>query len=280
MKEGKRFNYRGFINFLLIWSFIIISLTGLILYIKPPGRVANWINWKFLGLTKTNWESVHTLFGYMFILTGALHLYLNWKIFTGYFRSKVTKGIKMKRELFWSLFIILVVFIGTYAYIPPFSQVMNFGDYLSNSWEEKDETPPVPHAEQLSLKKFASIIGENPQDVIKKLRSEGIKVESDNEIVENIAEKNSIKPIKIYEMFVPEKTKNLNQNSYKRSKAGSGYGKMTLKELCDELAIPIEKAVSILENKNIKADKNDNVRSIADKLGIRPYEVKEILSEK
>ena len=56
--EKKQFNVRGFISLLTACSFILMSVTGIVLYFTPQGRIAFWTNWKFIGLTKTVWISM------------------------------------------------------------------------------------------------------------------------------------------------------------------------------------------------------------------------------
>ena len=46
---------RGFVSLLTALSFLIMAVSGLILFIVPEGRIANWHDWRFLGLTKNQW---------------------------------------------------------------------------------------------------------------------------------------------------------------------------------------------------------------------------------
>ena len=39
--QGKKFSWRGWTTFVTTISFIVDLLSGIILYIAPPGRVAN-----------------------------------------------------------------------------------------------------------------------------------------------------------------------------------------------------------------------------------------------
>jgi hypothetical protein len=52
---GSKINKRGLASFLTLFGFLIMALTGLILYIMPAGRVAYWIHWEMIGLSKTGW---------------------------------------------------------------------------------------------------------------------------------------------------------------------------------------------------------------------------------
>ncbi len=56
---------RSFVAFLVTWSFVVLTVTGLVLYIVPQGRVAYWIHRSMLGLGKESWGDVH-IPGYAF----------------------------------------------------------------------------------------------------------------------------------------------------------------------------------------------------------------------
>ncbi len=85
------FKTRGFVSITLALSFIILSLSGIVLYIMPHGRIAYWINWKIIGLCKDDWDAVHTIVGFVFMLMAVVHFYLNWSSFVSYLRSKIQK---------------------------------------------------------------------------------------------------------------------------------------------------------------------------------------------
>jgi hypothetical protein len=40
----KKINWRSFTSIYMGFSFILMALTGIVLYIAPPGRVAYWSN--------------------------------------------------------------------------------------------------------------------------------------------------------------------------------------------------------------------------------------------
>jgi len=39
-----RFSYRVLTSFFVTFDFLILLVTGVVLYVVPPGRVANWTN--------------------------------------------------------------------------------------------------------------------------------------------------------------------------------------------------------------------------------------------
>lgn len=91
---------RSLIAFLVTWAFIVLTVTGVVLYVVPQGRVAYWVHWSLSGMEKEQWGWVHMIFGGVFIITGFLHLFYNWAPLKKYFADRVQGHIKPKREIF------------------------------------------------------------------------------------------------------------------------------------------------------------------------------------
>jgi hypothetical protein len=49
----KTLHSRGFASLLTTFSFIVMSISGILLFIVPQGRIAEWTDWRMLGLTKS-----------------------------------------------------------------------------------------------------------------------------------------------------------------------------------------------------------------------------------
>lgn len=52
MAKTRLIHGRQLTSFIITFAFVVIAISGVILYIVPPGRVANWTNWQLLGLGK------------------------------------------------------------------------------------------------------------------------------------------------------------------------------------------------------------------------------------
>ena len=78
----KKFSWRGWTTFVVTISFIVDIISGVVLYIAPPGRIAHWTNWTVWGFDKEEWGAIHTIFGYVLLIIVGIHLYYNWKIFS------------------------------------------------------------------------------------------------------------------------------------------------------------------------------------------------------
>ena len=136
-KDKKRdFKWRGVATFSLISGIFIETITGIVLYIVPVGRIANWTNWTLLGLTKQDWAALHTIFGYFLIIIIGLHLYFNWRVIVHFFWNKVQSAFNLKREFVAAAVVTLIVFAGTIWNVPPFSSVMDLGREAKLSWAQ------------------------------------------------------------------------------------------------------------------------------------------------
>jgi len=197
------FKPRSFVSITLALSFIILSLSGVVLYIMPHGRVAYWINWKIAGLSKDDWDAVHTVIGFVFMLTAAVHLYLNWEAFMSYLKSKVQKGLRLKKELAASVLLSVIITGATIGGIPPFSTIMNIGESIKESWEIDSERAPIPYTELMTLESFINNFDLSSETVITNLESYGITIESTDETLQSIASRYNMSPQELYRIIQP-----------------------------------------------------------------------------
>ena len=160
MPKGK-FNYKVFTSLLMALAFLVMVVSGIILYISPPGRVANWTNWNIWGLSKVQWTNFHLTFMVVFIISGVLHLFhFNWKLFWSYLKSKSQAGLRFKSEMLVAVILFLILLAGTILEIPPMSTVADLGDTFSESWDENKIEAPQAHAELLTIEAYAATIKE------------------------------------------------------------------------------------------------------------------------
>lgn len=199
---NKRFQRRSFISFGLFLSFLLIAISGIVLYIAPPGRIARWQEWHLLGLDRSQWEDQHTLFSYLFIILAVVHLFsLNWKAFLSYLRQKVKSKTKQRKdEIKWATLLVLVVFLLTLFKIPPVYTVIDLGAKASDTWSERRGGPPIPHAEELSIAVLAKeILQAEPDSVILKLQQYGFAPLNEDELLNALASRNAVSPAVVFD---------------------------------------------------------------------------------
>ncbi len=280
IKMKKKFSWKAFISIGLFYSFFIIFITGLALYISPPGRIAHWQEWKFMGITKENWEAIHVIFSFSFVILSIFHLFtVNWKAFWSYITKKKKKGLNKKREFYISTILIIGFFVGTYFSIPPFSSIMNLSETIKESWEDVNQQPPVSHAELLNLIELSKVVESlSLEQIIKQLENSEIKIDSVEQSLEEIAESNSTTPAALYGILkISGTTGGKGQGGGQGSGQGGGMGRKTVETIAFENGLDVDIMMDILWENNIEAKKNQSLREIAEINGISTMEIYNLL---
>jgi hypothetical protein len=283
MKGKKKFSWRAFVTFGLFYSFLLMTISGVILYIAPPGRIAHWSEWTLWGLTKEGWQSMHTNFSLLFMILGIFHLFsINWKAFLGHIRSRISRNLNRKWEMVLSTVFSVWIFVGVIYNIPPFKTIMDWGEQFTESWEEKDNTPPVPHAELYSLTDFSKeFLRMVPDSAVLVLVNHGIRVDSIEQTIKDIATLNDLAPSEIFAFF----GKTGDEVEQKREESviiqgGNGIGHKTLQQIADEYAIPVDDLVNALKKEGFEATPEDVMKDIADEYGVSPADILDILNNR
>lgn len=277
-KENKKFSWTAFISFALTFSFFMVLFSGIVLTFVPVGRVAHWTNWTFLGLLKEDWEAQHTLFSYTFVIFSVFHLFsINWKVFLSYLRSKAQKGINKSKELTIATGLFFLILFGTYFQLPPFQNFMDFSNYLSGLWEQESQSPPIPHAERLSIEELAQNFEDtSPEKIIRMLEEQQIEVENKKQTLEEIGDKNGIAPSALYDQIVQAIEDHGSEN---RRGSGMGLGRKSLNDLTGHTGKSVDEMIQILKANGIEASPEQRLHDIADESGRTPREVYDMLSK-
>jgi len=265
-----KFNWRVFISFGLTWSLLIILVSGIVLYIAPVGRYANWVNWKILGYNREGWQSIHTIFSLTFVVLSVFHLFtVNWSAFWSYIKSKTSSGINKKRELSISVALTIAFLVGTTYTLPPFRNVTDFGKYISGTWEKKEQAPPVAHAELLTIQELAVQSHFSVDEFSKKFTLNGIVFENiDAQTLKDIALKNNKTPDEIYRQVIKKSEHEM---------PGAGIGRKTIETLAQETGKTVDDILKVLRDNKISAEKDQTIKQIGDNNNMAPRDVMELL---
>ncbi len=269
----QKINWRSFVSVYNGYSLIMMLITGIVLYIAPPGRIAHWSDWKFLGFTKSEWQALHTLFSFIWVVAAIYHIIYNWKPLLNYIRRRSKKGIEIRREFILATLATVIIFIGTYENVPPFSYVMDLGEYVTDSWADETNEPPIPHAELLSVSEFARTIKMPLNEMIKTLKTNGYTVPDTGLTMEELADVNKTTPNKIYLLLKVDKALENVPSAKTKFVPGSGFGRKMLSEILKENNISWETAVQKLKEKGIELEKDDQLKNIAKDNDITPLEL-------
>jgi hypothetical protein len=283
--SNKKFHTRSFISFALFITIFWLLVTGTVLYISPPGRVAHWQHWTVFSFDKNQWQAQHTLFSYLFVVLAIIHIFtLNWRNLWSYIKIKSHAGFRKSKEFAVALTVMIIFFFGTAIDLPPFSSFYNLGEEIGLSWEERQLRAPNPHTENLSLEQVADeYLKMDIGEVLEKLKSNGVIVEGQTQTLGEIAISNGSSPSQIYSILSPPPLEGqglgAGRGSGKGIGSGQGYGRMTINDLASDLNMDADDIISILKVNNIKAGKNETVREIADKYKLHPSEITQMIRD-
>jgi hypothetical protein len=266
-----RFQWRAFVTLFVTLAFTLLVVSGIVLYVAPPGRVAHWSRWTLGLLDKGAWQSVHTVFAFLFVLAGAFHLYFNWRILWSYLRTKLVAGIRMKRELGLAAGLVVAVAALTLAELPPFATVMDLGERAKHSWAVDGGEPPIPHAEILTLERLASITQMPLDRVLDNLEQAGVKGATAQSTIAALATANGRTPPQVWTVLKGSETP-------KELPTGRGYGRKSVGEVCVQLDLPPEEGLARLRRHGIEARTDTKMRALADQHDRSPHDLLEILT--
>jgi Domain of unknown function (DUF4405) len=273
-----RFNYRSFTTLILAWTFLALTVSGTILYVSPPGRIANWTRWGMLALTKQQWQAVHTLSAIVCLAGGLFHLLkFNWKVFVNYLRKRSETRRRFRWEIVGSLGLFLLVMAGTITSLPPFSTVMVTGEKIKESWGVPGDEPPVPHLELQSLGDVASKLDIKPETAVRVLQEKGITAPGANAPLRDVASQNRRTPREVYDALQQASGKKPEPGAHGAPGSGSGMGARTVSQVAKELRMTDAAAVAALADKGFEARPEEDLRTVSFRRGRRPFEVFEIL---
>lgn len=284
MRKNKQ-SMRSLTAFLVTWAFFVLTVTGFILYIVPQGRVAYWVHWSLLGLEKDQWGWVHMMFGGVFIITGFLHLYFNWKPFKKYFADRVKGRFQIKQEIIVATILTIFIFAVSAANVAPASWFIDLNGWIKDSWITSPELePPYGHAEEASLAGISRKMNFDLTQAVTGLKSKGMQFDGKKDTLDSIALKNNTTPMAIYEIIREYKREEPNAELASLSPAeieekfsGTGLGRKSIAEICDENGIELQSGLDALSQAGIDASADLTAREVAEQHHLTPIDLVTIL---
>jgi hypothetical protein len=272
MITARKFSWKAFISFYIAFSFLVLGVSGIVLYVAPPGRIANWSVWTLIALSKAQWQAVHTLFAFVFLVAAGFHLYFNWKVLVAYLKSKLHDGVRMKRELGSASAAGALLLALTIGGIPPFSTVMDVGDDIKNAWTVPSSEPPLPHAEELTVEKLAETVKMPTGKAESNLQARGVRLNGTGQTVQQIADANRLTPQQVYQRMQSDDAK-----PQAPMGGGGGWGRKTVEDICRQYSVPVDTGVARLAAAGFEAAGSTPLKDLALKAGRTPVDVAKLI---
>lgn len=255
----------------ITFTFLVMSYTGIVLFIAPKGRIANWTNWELLGLDKTQYANLHVTFMVLFLAGMLLHIYLNLPSLLNYFKNRAREFSLLNKEFFFAFGINIFFVLGTLYYWVPFEPFLDFQEEVKASWEKKIDKAPYGHAELSTLQEFAERTNRDVSTIVSGLNAHQLRNVEATQTIATIAKENGKSPAQIFDII------NAKPQSNTPLKTGGGYGKMTLREASIQNAFELDNALHVIQEKGFHATENSTLKEISDALHVKPIELLELL---
>ena len=252
-------------------SFFLLLLNSIVLYISPHGRIAYWADWRFLGLTKTEWGNQHIIIGVLFLSAIILHTYYNWKSIVTYLKNKAKQIKIFTREFNIALLLVVIFTIGAYVEIPPLSWVLTFSESIKEDAARHYGEPPYGRAELSSLKIFTSKMGIGSADGLKRLQSAGVQVKDEQQTLLDIANLNNTSPQQLY--LLMQATKNTEAMKKFPDEIEKGFGNRRLNDICGQYGLNISTVLEALTRNRIKAEAGATIKQLAEENGVTSQDI-------
>jgi hypothetical protein len=160
-----QFNTRSFTSLLLSFAFVIVFISGLVLWLSHSPQT--------LGIGKGAWKHAHIWASLLMSAATILHFVLNWSVYYGYLRQKATAGLTRKWELALALAITTAV-VASAILLPSDDMMQRFM--------------------AMNLPQIAQMTGRSVDDIVAGLKKERINVHDPADSLREIAEHNKISP--------------------------------------------------------------------------------------
>lgn len=277
------FHWRSFVSLVTTLVFLVMIFTSLAVYIDPTGRIAFWIDWRFLGIDKEAWGGLHTVIGLVFLLVGFVHVWLNWKPLKAYIveHAHGLAQVRLREAVAATVFTVATV-IGTLAGWPPFVYVDLIGNQLEERWAAMPGAePPVPHAETLTIEALTRMLGLDQARALQSLRAAGLGEPGAKDVIGRIAVAQGRTPSEIYAVIIAGEraaqatapAKSWTPEELDSRYGGSGIGRRSIIQIAEEFGVAQVTLRERLARIGVVARGEDKLKDLGDKAGIEPMEL-------
>jgi hypothetical protein len=202
----KKSSIRGFISVITALCFLAMVVTGVALFVTPPGRIAYSTNWHLWGFTKDQWRAMHLWYCLIFVITSLYHIYFNFKVLLSYFKSKIHRKFTLRLDWCVAILVIAIIFVSIIGNIPPFPSLLVIRDRIKYDWmnvnnQESVSTQsmqrmPGSGIGRMTLRQYCESANLELSFALDNLRNADIETHAD-QTIRNIAAENGFHPREI-----------------------------------------------------------------------------------
>ena len=204
-REFQRFRFRRFATNVLLLSFLVSAVSGIMLFVRPEGSLARWVGWSVLGLDKAQWEAVHIVFVSVLVLTSLVHVWFNWSAIVAYIRQNAARAGAPRRlglpsgEFLAAIGVVLTVLAGTLAETQPFTEMLALRAAVKDGAFAAAVPPPAPNADRHTFADLCRAASIPEAQALARARSQGINVPNTAMTIADIARGHNLSPEAVFQ---------------------------------------------------------------------------------
>jgi hypothetical protein len=267
------------VSLVLFFSFFLMALTAMVVFMEPSSRVADWADWTFLGLPRSSWDGAHLGMGLLFLVSGALHLYLNWDVLLDHLRDRDGVVVVFTKPFFLGLAVAAVVFVASLAHMPPVKQMLALSGLFKERAAEIYGEAPYAKAERSTLEDFARRMGIDKEKALALLRLRNIKAASASQTLAQIARQNGVAPGGVFEALKMVMEPSGGTSAGLPKDPPPGLGRRKLSDICEEYGLDTKAVMERLAAAGLRAKPAWTMAEVAQASNVSTFAVYEILRE-
>lgn len=256
-----------------LFSFLVLTLTSVVLYIEPQGRVAYWADWRLWGLDKEQWGDVHINSGVLFLLAAGVHVWLNWGPVTSYLKDRARRLVVFTPDSNLALALTALFVAGTLAGVPPFSWITGLSAHFKDQAALKYGEPPYGHAELSTIRSLAEKTGLDPEAALASLAAAGYRVSGPGDVVAEAAKANGVAPNVFWKAMGGGGSGARAAGPGLPPTPPAGVGRMPLAALCEAYGLDLETVLAALRDAGIEARGTQTLKELGTASGRHPEDL-------
>jgi hypothetical protein len=205
---------RRIVSLIALLSFCVMAGTGVVMFLAPQSRVAYWNGWELFGLSKRDYDAIHSTFMLLFLTSIVWHTVLNWKFLVDYLKTSTRKLVVITPEFLLAMAICALFLVGTVWRSIPFDQYLGIAGVAKTYWRETLGSPPLAPADATPLGQFCHgmadvdryasdrLVAIDCDQALSVLRQAGIHVDDLSQPMDDLAAANGTTPRAVSEIVM------------------------------------------------------------------------------
>jgi ABC-type Fe3+-siderophore transport system permease subunit len=125
--EQPQFRGRAFATILMLASFAVLTLSGLVMYFAPHGHTGSAAGWTLLNLNHHQWNDLHIGFALLMLVAGLPHVWMNRRALLNHLRRSASTTLqplsRIRLEAVAAAVVCAALLTVTVQHAPPVSNV-------------------------------------------------------------------------------------------------------------------------------------------------------------